>query len=291
MPTYQSDYGLVMRTFLALALTVLALGAKPANALDIYGVDLKLGLRGEVGGNWLPNPTDISGGDRVRPYDTFVGVGGGFGLALQFRAMDIVGIELSWLRSFDSATAIIPIEGVNAVACQPGQSCPTAEVGATLSHQADHIPILLQLTLPAGLARPFVNIGMDFVVKRHARDLELTERDTWPENLDPIEDSSLIDAWNSSDEARYLFAGDVNRERTGTYAGIVGGIGVNITIKNIEIPIELRTTWYPIIGESVHERGIFATNESEYDPRFAARYNDYWFLQGMLMIGFDYVIF
>jgi hypothetical protein len=280
-----------MRTILALTLVMLSLNAGPAHAFEIYGVELKLGLRGEVGGNWLPNATDLDDNDRVRPYDTFAGMGGGFGLAMQFRALNIIGLEISWLRSFDSGTAIISVEGINSVTCSPGQSCPSTEVGATLSHQADHIPILLQLTLPTGLARPFVNIGFDFVVKRHARRLELTERDPWPENLDPVEDAALIQAWDESVEARYLFEGDVNRSRDGAYAGIVGGLGVNITIKNVEIPIELRTTWYPIIGESIHQRGIFAPENSEYDPLFAAQYNDYWFLQGMLMIGLDYVIF
>ena len=291
MGTHGSDYPSFMRTFLAFSLALFALHAKPAQALDIYGLDLKLGLRGEVGGNWLPNATDLDDRDRVRPYDTFVGMGGGFGLAMQVRGFDIIGLELGWLRTFDSATAIVSVEGVNSVNCPPDQSCPSAEVGATLSHQADHIPVLLQLSLPSGLARPFINVGLDFVVKRHARSLELEERDTWPENLDPVDDAELIDAWGESVEAQYLFSAGVNRERDGAYAGIVGGLGVNITIKNFEIPIELRTTWYPIIGESIHERGVFAPEDSEFDPRFAVQYNDYWFLQGMLMIGFDYVIF
>ena len=262
-----------------------------ASGLDIYGVDLKLGLRAEVGANWLPSPTDLGSRDTVRPYDTFVGMGGGFGLALQVRALDIIGLELGWLRTFDTASAIITVEGINSVRCEPGQSCPSAEVEARLSHQADHIPLLIQLSLPSGLARPFANVGLDFVVKRHARELELVERDTWPENLDPVEDADLIGAWEQSSEARYLFDGGINRDRRGAYAGIVGGLGVNIAIKNIEIPIELRTTWYPIIGDGIHERGVFAPEDSEYDPRFATRYNDYWFMQGMVLIGFDYVIF
>lgn len=272
----------------ALAITV---PSTASHALDIYGVDLKLGLRGEVGANWLPGPTDLDDRDTARPYDTFVGMGGGFGLAMQVRALDIVGLEIGWLRTFDTASAIISLEGINSVRCEVGDSCPSAEIEARLSHQADHIPILLQLSLPTGLARPFANVGVDFVVKRHARELELVERDTWPENLDPVEDADLIGAWEQSAEAQYLFDGGINRGRRGAYAGIVGGVGVNITIKDIEIPIELRTTWYPIIGESIHERGVFAPEGSEYDPRFAAQFNDYWFMQGMVMIGFDYVIF
>ncbi|MFT6398449.1 MAG: hypothetical protein ACJAYU_003207 [Bradymonadia bacterium] len=280
-----------MQKTLPLLLSLCLLGtAHSAHALDIYGVDLKVGLRGGGGVNWLPNAVDFSDGDRERAYDTFIGGAGGIGISMQIRALDIIGLEIGWLRTFDSATATMTIEGISAATCQE-VSCAAAEVGATMRNQADHIPILLQVSLPSGMARPFANIGLDLVVNRRARALELTERATWPENLDPAQDGATIDAWDESVEARYLFDADVTRSDNDVYAGIVGGIGVNIVIKNFEIPIELRTNWYPSAGDTIDERGVFVPSESAYDPRIQSTYNDRWFAQGLVLIGFDYVIF
>ncbi len=280
-----------MRKLVTLFVSLCLLGTtNTAQALDIYGVDLKLGLRGGGGVNWLPNAIGFPDDDRARAYDTFFGGVGSVGLAVQFRALDIVGLEVGWLRTFDSATATMTIEGISAATCQE-ISCAAAEIGATMRHQADHIPILVQVSLPSGMARPFANIGLDLVVNRRARELDLTERTAWPENLDSVADEATIDAWNDSVEAQYLFDADVTRSDTNVYAGIVGGIGLNITIKDFEIPIELRSAWYPGIGDSIHERGVFAPEDAGYDPRIQSTYNDRWFAQGLILIGFDYVIF
>lgn len=272
-----------------LGIAVLTLSAD-ARALDIYGVDLKVGVRGGPNVSFLPRPVDVGEDDELNPQGLFYGVGWNVGLSLTARAFDIVGLEVGWLRGYETAEATIELEGVSD--CSSGPRCSVQEVGAQLDFTSHHIPIVLHLSLPLGKARPFVTTGLDLVVARNDRNFSRFTIDPLPDSLDPEEDADLLADWDSSPEAQYYLGADLNEDHDEQILGIIVGAGLNIDVDKFEIPVEFRLNIYPSTGDQLAERGVFPpVGTTTYDPEFQVRYNDTWNYQLMILFGFDYVIF
>lgn len=274
----------------AIVAMVVALAANQAFALDLYGVDLKLGVRGGPNVAFLPRPVDSGEDDAINPQALFYGVGWNVGTAIQVRAFDIVGLELGWFYASEQAEARIELEGVSD--CSNGPRCSVQEAGARLDYNAHHLPLVLQIAAPLGTARPFVTTGIDFVIARNNRSFSTFERDPYPENLDPATQGDLIERWDNSVEAAYLRNATLNRDHPERIAGIIAGVGLNIAVDKIEIPVEFRLNIYPVTGSNLSERGVFAPAGTEtYDDRVTVQYNDTWNYQLFIMVGLDYVIF
>ncbi len=277
----------LLLAFVAICVTAVS---SPAAALDIYGVDLKIGVRGGPNIAFLPRPTDSSDDDRVNPQGLFYGLGWDVGGALQFRAFDIIGLEIGWLYTSEQAEAIIELEGVSD--CSGGPRCAVQETGARLDFNAHHLPIALHLAAPLGTASPFVTAGIDFVLQRNNRSFSTHAIDPYPEDLDPIADAALIESWHNSVEANYLGNATLNDDAPERIAGIIAGVGLNIRVDKIEIPVEFRANIYPVTGSTLNERGVFAPSGMDtYDERITVQYNDTWNYQLFILVGLDYVIF
>jgi len=272
-----------------LALAVLAT-ATPSLALDFYGVDLKLGLRGGTNVGFLPAPVDVGDDDNINPQALFYGVGWNLGAAVQVRAFDVVGLELGYLRGHDSARAAIELEGVSD--CTRGPRCRVQKVGARFSHSSHHLPLVLHFALPFGTARPFITTGVDFVLGRGNRTFETFEIDPFPESLDPATQADLMTRWGNSVEAQYLRGASLNEDHPERIGAIIAGLGLNISASDFEVPIEFRLNIYPKTGDELYERGVFAPDGVDtYQDSVALRYNDTFNYQLFVLVGFDYVIF
>lgn len=275
-------------TFVALTFLLIP---QQASALDLYGVDLKIGARGGPNISLLPRPTDSNDDDAINPQGLFYGVGWNVGANLQIQAFDIVGLDIGFMYTSEQAEATIELEGVSD--CSGGGArCRVQETGARLDFNAYHMPIALQLQAPLGTASPFVTIGVDFVLSRKNRSFSTHAIDPYPEDLDPVEDADLIERWDRSVEAAYLRNATLNENAPERIAGIIAGVGLNISVDSIEIPVEFRANIYPVTGDTLSERGVFApAGLDTYDERITVQYNDTWNYQIFILVGLDYVIF
>ncbi len=277
-----------MRRFLAILTLLVALPAS-ASALDLYGVDLRVGIRGGPNVPIATEPSDIDAYPAT-PYGNFIGFGWNIGWALNVRAFDIAAFVFGVMYSNEKADAIFQLDDVTD--CSRGPRCHKQEMAGELSWSAIHLPMVVQVSLPVGVARPFLSFGIDIVLDRSNPRYEPVARDRLPESLDPVEDGELLSQWGQSAVANYALNADVNPDTPNTYAGIIAGVGLDIALDQIEIPVEFRLHIYPSAGQSVPERGNFPSRGSNtYDPSFTAQYNDMWQMQLFVLFGLDYVIF
>ncbi|MBA2662391.1 MAG: hypothetical protein H0U74_08870 [Bradymonadaceae bacterium] len=154
---------LVMSLFLAGAFGMLAV---PAEA-DAFVITFGGGLKAGVTGTFVP---EVSKSDTIRGSDgnsyTFAhsglypmgGAGGAFGLALDVRVLDMIGLETGFALSFDNAAGWNDINDANTGAT-------LTRVNSEQSTTAYHIPLLLRANVPGAMIRPFFGIGLEFVIQ------------------------------------------------------------------------------------------------------------------------------
>ncbi len=270
--------------------------ALPAHALDLYGIDLKVGARGGANISLMAEPADADAYRNV-PYADYFGVGWNAGVALNFRIFNIGAIEIGWMRSHESANGTIELEDV--VDCRRSPTnCPRQELEQEFSFDANHIPIVAQVSLPFGVARPFLSIGADLVISRDNREMTVTSPNPLPSELDAnnADNADLLDDWATSARAQAGLAATLDPGASETYVGLIAGLGVNIVLERVELPVEFRMHLYPESGTTLGERGTFpdaCTDEAcAYVPGTPApQYNDLWTAQFLVLFGIDYRIF
>lgn len=270
--------------------------ALPAHALDLYGIDLKVGVRGGANISLMAEP---AGADAYRnvPYADYFGVGWNAGVALNFRIFNIGAIEVGWMRSHESASGSIELEDVVDCRFNP-LNCPRQEIEQEFSFDADHIPIVAQVSLPFGVARPFLSIGADLVIGRNNRELSVTSDDPLPNELDANDpdNADLLEDWATSARAQAALASSLNPDASETYVGLIAGLGVNIVLERVELPVEFRMHLYPESGATLDDRGVFPPACTDEECVYVEgtpppRYNDIWTAQFLVLFGVDYRIF
>lgn len=275
----------------ALVGTLLLPGA--AHALDLFGVDLKIGVRGGPNLSLLNKPAGAEAYGAVA-YPTLYGIGWNVGGALNVRAFRMVALEVGYSFSREQVASSYELDDV--LDCSAGDGrCDKQRIGIEMSHDATHIPIVAQLVLPLGPARPFVSVGLDLVLGHSNRALSAVEEDPWPENIDGDTDAErdLIDDWATSPAARNVRSATLN-DAPDPYLGILAGVGVDIVPGVVEIPVEFRLALYPSAGGTMSERGAFpgpCVEETCAIAESPLRYNDTWTTQFLVLFGLDYVIF
>jgi hypothetical protein len=267
-----------------------------AKAAEVFGVDLGVGLRGGPNLSLMNKPAGASVyGDT--PYETYHGGGWNVGAALNLRLFDLVAFEAGYLYASESVSGTIELQDVRDCRWAPSP-CLRQEYDQRFSRRVHHVPLVLQASLPTGIARPFVSLGVDVVFKPSNRTYEVTGRSRLPDELDPNDegDAALLDLWARSARGQAGLNATVSNNTDDVYAGLVAGIGVDIVLERIEIPVEFRLHLYPASGATIDERGDFAgpctTEDCAYDPaRPAPAYNDIWTTQFFVLFGLDYRIF
>ncbi|MCB9520356.1 MAG: hypothetical protein H6698_00975 [Myxococcales bacterium] len=282
-----------MRRVLLIPVCIVALVAiaRPAHALDVYGVDLRLGVRGGPNIAMLPKPDDYSDYGDATPYEFAYGTGWNAGVNLAVRAFDIASLELGWMRAHEHvASNAFELDGV--LDCSSGRvRCPKQTLGYEMGFDANHFPIAIRLEVPTGVARPFITAGLDFVTGRTNREFNVVATDPFPENLDPETQGELIDRYAASAEYNYARNAVLNEDAPTSYTGIIAGIGLNMALDKIEVPVEFRLNLYPASGQHLNQRGVFPPRGlTAYDPRITVEYNDVWRMQIFVLFGLDYLI-
>lgn len=280
----------MLRTLAGIALVALvALAPRTGHALDIPNLDLKVGIRG---GPNVPLMLEPSGTSEfsTTPYTNYYGIGYNFGLALHFRMLSIISIEMGWMRSWERMDGRVELDTVLDRSTTPAQK---QEFTQAFEARRDHIPIVAQFALPIGVARPFLSVGVDVVANTANRSYEVEElNDPIPGLGDDSRISTqLANEWRNSIEAQNGIAGSLDDD-PGTYIGIIAGLGVDIALEKVEIPVEFRMHFYPSAGGDMSDRGTFPSGTQQaFDSASAPRYNDTPNMQLFILFGLDYVIF
>jgi hypothetical protein len=296
-----------MRRILTAVALSLACGLLPnsASALDIGGMDLRIGARGGAAVSYMGKPRDLDLYGSTA-YANYMGLGWTFGAVMNFRLFGVVGIEAGWMRTLETAQGSIELRDVRQ--CQPDGSgpCQRQEFDQEFERTIDRIPLTLQLALPTGLARPFLNLGVDLVVNQTNRNYAVVGRDPLPADL--ADDDPRLEQWEASYVGQNALRASLNPDVNEAYTGIIAGIGVDIQIKSVAIPIEFRANIYPSAGATIPQRGRFGdpcvvpdplTGEIENQaapvctvgPNTPPQlYNDRWPMQFMILFGIDYRI-
>ena len=278
------------RSLFGLTLVALvALTPQNAAALDIPRLDLKLGLRGGPSVPFMQEPSGM-GDFATTPYTNYYGLGYNVGLALHFRMLNVISVELGWMRSWDTMRGRYELDDVLDRSATPAQK---QELGQVFEAQRDHIPIVAQLALPIGVARPFLSFGVDVVTNTTNRSYRVEElNDTVPIGDDYSGLSSqLTEDWRRSTPAQNALNAGLD-EAPGTHLGIIAGLGVDIALDKFEIPVEFRMHFYPEAGGAMSDRGTFPSGTQQaFEAANAPRYNDTPTMQLFILFGFDYVIF
>jgi hypothetical protein len=286
----------MMRTLLCSAAFLLAALPTAANALDLYGVDLKIGVRGGPNVSLLNKPGGAEAWNSVA-YPTMYGIGWNVGGAINFRALRFLGLEVGYTFSREHVAASYELDDV--LDCSAGDGrCDKQRIGLEMAADTTHIPVVLQFILPLGPARPFVSVGLDLVTARRNQSFTAVEEDPWPEHItgDSEYDLDLIDDWENSPAAVNVRNATINPDTENTHLGILAGFGVDIVPGVVELPVEFRLGLYPAAGGTLPERGVFpgpcAEGECDAaDPTNPVLYNDVWTTQFLVLFGLDYVIF
>lgn len=312
-----------LRSFLgalAVAAAIVPLTASSAGAWELPIVDLKIGLRGGANIAYMANPPDSeelyqypftlsdSTDSEPRystyiPYDSYYGVGWNVGAALNLRFIDIVGVEIGYQRATESARGTIELADVRDCTYAPANPCYRQEVEQEFSLVAHHIPVVAQVYLPLGVARPFLSLGVDIVASRTDRQLTVNARSPLPSDLDPNDENqaATLAEWNNSTLGQNVLRSELNPDVSDVFGGFIAGLGVDIALKRIELPVEFRMHLYPSTGASITQRGEFGTpcprnlasTGACADPLSSAapRYNDVWTTQFFILFGLDYLLF
>lgn len=288
----------MQRVLGGLVASVILFAASSASALEIYGIDMKIGLRGGPNMPLMNEPPERSRLYASTPYTNYTGLGWNVGGALSVRAFDIASLEIGILYSQERVSGTVELDDVQE---QIGTRAFNQEIEQTFSVSQVHIPIVAQASLPTGVARPFISLGVDLVTSRGSREYDYNGIDPLPDELDPTIESeaATLEQWENSALAQNVFRGELNSDTASTYAGFIAGVGVNIALKRVELPVEFRLHLYPESGGTMGDRGNFEQCAPEVDPSCldfdpaapAPQYNDVWTTQFLVLFGIDYRIF
>lgn len=189
---------------------------------DKFRLDVGVGVKGGLTGAWAfevlgqgPNPIS----QEKKSYYPAFGLGGDVGLALDVRALGIVGIESGFRVSFDNA------EGYNELKDADSQVI-LVKINQEQKTTSLRIPLLLKVGAAQGIVRPTFAFGLEFV------------RQTDSAISYNVEEIGGREASGTSArrEAR-------NQIEPTNYKVISGAFGVEIDAGPVKIPIELRAQY------------------------------------------------
>lgn len=205
------------------ALSVL-LFTQNASAQDPFALNLAVGLKGGLNASAASGVPEgdsftLAGRQVADPniYPMF-GLGGGIGIALEARALDLVGLETGLHLSYDNADGY---EDKN-----------DAFSGSTLVREnqrqrttALHVPLLLKLVVPGVVVRPVFGLGVEFVIQMDSTLEHEPDLMTNPRNVE-----------------------------TGSYTLAMLTAGLEFHVGVVRIPLELRFGYNLGFGSTASDR-------------------------------------
>ena len=199
-----------------------------------FRLDLTAGVKGGLGGSWaleVPEnaPTRID--QQSKSYYSQFGLGGDVGLAVDVRALGIVGLETGFRFSFDNG------DGYNELT-QAGSDAILVRINQYQRTNSMRIPFLLKVGKPNGIVKPTFGLGIELVRQRQSTIRYDVEESNATE---PDDVTTRREERNQIEPSNYP---------AGTLA-----LGIEIDTGPIKIPIELRAQYnLKYAGGSFEER-------------------------------------
>ncbi|MBN1946419.1 MAG: hypothetical protein JW797_12140 [Bradymonadales bacterium] len=247
--------------------TLLCISSTFGWAFDIPLHDLRVGVRGGPNVNILP---DVGEEDPTPVYPGFVDIGWFIGGSLAYDFRDFVGIEIEFLYSREVARGTVEYDR------DVGTDRKKEESEFGLEATALHLPVLVRGQIPLGVARPFLHLGADFVLKRSDHAMSVTPRGDAPPYTDGCSPGIDCDPFPAFDYA-------VNPVDSSIL--LLVGFGLDIDVGAATIPVEIRALIKPGLGDSITDRTVTQTASPTY------LYNNEWQYQVLVLFGANYVIF
>ncbi len=201
-----------------------------------FRLDLTAGVKGGLGGSWaLEVPESSVMGDTIdqqtKSYYSQFGLGGDVGLAVDVRALGIVGLETGFRFSFDNG------DGYNELT-QAGSDAILVRINQYQRTNSMRIPFLLKVGKPNGIVKPTFGLGIELVRQRQS---------TIRYDVEEI-NATEPDSTTAEREAR-------NQIELSNYPAGTLALGIEIDTGPIKIPIELRAQYnLKYAGGSFEER-------------------------------------
>lgn len=256
-----------MRHLIVLFTAIAVLGsANSADALDVPFVDLAIGVRG---GPSMSIISKVSEEDPEPVFPGFFGVGWAVGGGISVDYLDIVGLHIEFIYSSDSATGSVEFDE------DLGDDSKKESSDFTFEVTQMHLPIYVRGSIPSGVARPFVHVGIDLVLNRGDHNFVVEQRGDAPAYDGVCEVGIECDPF-----PQRLFGADP----VDTSFFVLVGLGLDIDVGPVSVPVEFRGLINPGYPDSVRERTTLSTSE----PNF--RYGDEFEYMIQILFGVDYRI-
>ena len=183
-----------------------------------FRLDVGIGLKGGLTGSWaleVPENNATRIGAESKSYYAGFGLGGDVGLAVDARALGIVGLETGLRVSFDNAKGYNELKaaGSQAILYTVNQEQKTSSL---------RIPLLLKLSTPNGTVRPTFSFGLEFV-----------------RQLDSSLSYDVVDGAASAPSDETARREARNQIETSNYKLLSGAFGIEIDLGPVKIPIEI----------------------------------------------------
>ena len=201
-----------------------------------FRLDRTAGVKGGLGGSWaLEVPESATQGDPIdqqtKSYYSQFGLGGDVGLAVDVRALGIVGLETGFRFSFDNG------DGYNELT-QAGSDAILVRINQYQRTNSMRIPFLLKVGKPNGIVKPTFGLGIELVRQRQS---------TIRYDVEEINATEPDDVTTRREERNQI---EPSNYPAGTLA-----LGIEIDTGPIKIPIELRAQYnLKYAGGSFEER-------------------------------------
>lgn len=236
-------------------------------ALDIPLWDLRVGIRGGPNINIL---TEVVEEDTDPVYPGFVDVGWCIGGSLAVDYMDIVGLELELLYSSESVSGTAEFNG------DLGTDSKKESSDLILEASSLHFPIFVRGQIPTGVARPFLHLGVDFVLSRSDHNMIVEQLGDAPAYTDGCQPGTDCDPFPQQNF-------HVNPIDSSTF--FLVGFGLDMDVGPVTIPVEFRGLFNLGFSDSIEDRVTRTNGGAPYG------FNNEWHYQVMVLFGVNYLIF
>ncbi len=227
------------RAFSAALLPVALVCLSPREVLAFDVVQVGVGPTVVYGANFLGKPGDktIGGKPAGDVYPGFGGTSFGYGLTLDVRVIEFLGLEIDYIKRTSRGKGDIDITN-NGV---------TYPFEVEIQHEATQIPVLLKGVMPVPLFAPYVLVGKEF-----------------------IRASGATATYSSKDGRGQLppVGGYVDNYSYWTF-GIGAEVKLPIPGWDVRIPFSARGSFNPSISDHLEDRVRIANNTiSAFDTKF-----------------------
>jgi hypothetical protein len=235
-----------------------------SEALAQTPVDVLVGAKSGVSmpaGSEVPDYRNSDSG-----YYPSFGAGAAFGMALEVRGWDVVGLETGLHYSLDNATG------------WSDKTVDCYDLGRVFMDQetsALHIPLLLKAVAKTTTIRPFIGFGLEFVIQQSSDVSYRSEQDS--QNVQGIE------GYENHFSGR-------NRIATSSYKLLQLTAGTEVDLGELRVPIEVRAGYNLDHGDGFDDRVEIEQSDGSQRFVYNGEYKGHFGVFVGVLYAFDFVL-